>query len=299
MEQPTENRERILVCLSSSPSNPRVIDAAARMAEAFHAALSAVYIKTAEYNAMTEADRRRLESNIKLAELNGAAVVTIIGNDVPVQLAEYARISGTTKIVLGQSGAKRRHFWNKAPLTEQIILQAPDADIYIIPDSSADIQQQSQRLTLTDHIRLTWRDSLVTLLLLAVSTAVGLLFLYFGFSKANIITVYILGVLLIAVFTVSSIYSIVSPLASVLLFNWFFIEPRFSFHTYEPEYAVTFVIMLITSLITGTLASRLKENARHSWLFAAIDLCQKGPSPGRPPGRTVGRFPSVCWPVFR
>ena len=43
--------------------------------------------------------------------------------------------------------------------------------------------------------------------------------------------------------------------ASVLLFNWFFIEPKFSFHTYETEYAVTFAIMLISSLITGTLAT--------------------------------------------
>ncbi len=264
MEQSAKNGERILVCLSSSPSNPRVIDAAARMAKAFHAVLSAVYIKTADYNTLSEADRRRLENNIKLAERNGAAVVTIVGNDVPVQLAEYARISGTTKIVMGQSGAKRQHFWSKAPLTEQIILHAPDVDVYIIPDSSAEMQQQSHRLYLTDHIRLSWRDSLVTLLLLAVSTVVGLLFLHFGFSEANIITVYILGVLLISVFTVSWIYSIVSPLVSVLLFNWFFIEPRFSFHTYEPEYAVTFVIMLITSLITGTLASRLKENARQS-----------------------------------
>ncbi|MBQ2678934.1 MAG: DUF4118 domain-containing protein, partial [Firmicutes bacterium] len=105
---------------------------------------------------------------------------------------------------------------------------------------------------------------LITLLLLAASTGVGLLFTLFGFSEANIITVFILGVLIIAVLTVSPIYSIVSSLASVLLFNWFFIEPKLSFHTYEPEYIVTFGIMLISSLITGTLANKLKENARRS-----------------------------------
>ena len=53
-------------------------------------------------------------------------------------------------------------------------------------------------------------------------------------------------------------------LLSVLLFNWFFIDPRFSFHTYETEYAVTFAIMLASSLITGTLANRMKQNARQS-----------------------------------
>ncbi|MBQ6575276.1 MAG: DUF4118 domain-containing protein, partial [Lachnospiraceae bacterium] len=115
-----------------------------------------------------------------------------------------------------------------------------------------------------DQIRPTWKDSLITLALLAVSTLVGLLFTHFGFSEANIITVYLLGVLIIAVFTLSPIYGIISSLASVLLFNWFYIEPRFSFHTYETEYVVTFVIMLISSLIAGSLANKLKKGARQS-----------------------------------
>ncbi len=264
MEKILESNERILVCLSSSPSNPTVINAAARMAEAFHATLSAIYVKPANYDALPETDKIRLQNNIAFAEQNRAAIITIIGNDVPVQIAEYAHISGTTKIVVGRSGAKRKHFWSKAPLTEQIILNAPDVDVYIIPDSSADIKQQSQKLNMAGRIHPTWRDSLITLLLLAASTGLGLLFTIVGFSEANIITIFILGVLIIAAFTVSPIYSIVSSLASVLLFNWFFIEPKFSFHTYETEYVVTFVIMLISSLITGTLANKLKENARQS-----------------------------------
>ena len=264
MKNDLESSERILVCLSSSPSNQKVIDAAARMAEAFHAAFTAIYVKPANYDALPEEDRNRLQNNIAFAEQNGAAIVTIIGNDVPVQISEYAHISGTTKIVIGRSGAQRRHFWSKSPLTEQIILNAPDVDIYIIPDSAADIKQQSKKLDLRNQIRPTWRDSFITLLLLTASTGIGFLFTFFGFSEANIITVLILGVLIIAVFTASPIYGIAGSLASVLLFNWFFIEPKFSFHTYETEYAVTFVIMLISSLITGTLANKLKDSARQS-----------------------------------
>ena len=264
MDKIIESGERILVCLSSSPSNQKVIDAAVQMAEAFHATLSAIYVKPANYDSFPEEDKERLQKNIQFAEQNGAAIITIIGNDVPVQIAEYAHISGATKIVVGRSGAKRQHFWSKAPLTEQIILNAPDVDVYIIPDSAADIKEQNQKLNRVGRIHPTWNDFVITGLLLAASTGVGFLFTLFGFSEANIITVFILGVLIIAAFTVSPIYSIVSSLASVLLFNWFFIEPKLSFHTYEPEYAVTFVIMLISSLITGTLANKLKENARRS-----------------------------------
>ncbi len=264
MEKVIDSGERILVCLSSSPSNKKVIVAAVKMAEAFHASLTAIYVKPVNYDSLPEADKRRLQSNMQFAEQSGAAVTTMIGGDVPVQIAEYAHISGTTKIVVGRSGARKQHFWSKAPLTEQIALSAPDVDIYIIPDSTANLKHERWKLKPSAQIRLTLRDSFISFLILAASTGVGLIFTLFGFSEANIITVFILGVLTIAVLTVNPIYSTISSLASVLLFNWFFIEPRLSFHTYEPEYAVTFVIMLISSLITGTLANKLKENARQS-----------------------------------
>ena len=164
MEKDIESVERILVCLSSSPSNQKVIDAAAKMAEAFHAALTAIYVKPSNYDSLPESDKSHLQNNIKLAEQNGATIVTVVGNDVPVQIAEYAHISGATKIVVGRSGAKRPHFWSKASLTEQIILNAPDVDVYIIPDSSADIKRQTQKLNLTKQIRPTWKDSLITLM---------------------------------------------------------------------------------------------------------------------------------------
>ncbi len=113
-------------------------------------------------------------------------------------------------------------------------------------------------------IRLSLKDILITFLLLAASTVIGIVFTDLGFSEANIITVFILGVLILSVITVSPLCSAIGSLASVLLFNWFFIDPRFSFHTYETEYAITFGIMLASSLITGSLANRLKENAKQS-----------------------------------
>ena len=264
MNGDSERDEHILVCISPSPSNPKVVEAAARMADAFHASLTAIYIRPTNYDALSEEDRARLQNNIRFAEQSGASVTTIIGDDVPAQVAEYAHISGTTKIVVGRSGMRRRHFWSRPPLTEQIILSAPDVDVYIIPDSAVDLKQQKEILPLGERMRPTLREALYTLALLAAATALGLVFTRFGFSEANIITVFILAVLVISVVTISPIFSAAGSLVSVLLFNWFFIDPRFSFHTYETEYAVTFAIMLISSLITGTLANRMKLNARQS-----------------------------------
>ena len=264
MDKNVDTSEHILVCISPSPSNLKVIMAAVKMAEAFHATLTAIYIKPTNYTNIEESDKLRLSNNLKFAEQNGASIATIIGDDVPLQVAEYARISGATKIVVGRSGVKRRHFWSKPPLTEQIIINVPEVDVYIIPDAAVDLKQQNEKIHLTEHIRPTLKDAVITVLILIAATGVGLTFTLFGFSEANIITVFILGVLVISVLTASFLYSAIGSLASVLLFNWFFIDPKFSFHTYQTEYAVTFMIMLISSLITGTLANRLKMNARQS-----------------------------------
>ena len=264
MGRQSETNEHILVCISPSPSNPKVVAAAARMAEAFHATLTAIYVKPTNYEDLSEEDKSRLQNNIRFAEQNGASITTVVGDDVPGQVAEYAHISDTTKIVVGRSGIGRRHFWSKPPLTEKIILSAPDVDIYIIPDSAADFRQQRKNSRLTERMRPSPMEPLYTLLLLIAATVIGLIFTRFGFSESNIITVFILCVLLISVVTIHPGYSVVGSLAGVLLFNWFFIDPKFSFHTYETEYAVTFAIMLASSLITGTLANRMKQNARQS-----------------------------------
>ncbi len=107
-----------------------------------------------------------------------------------------------------------------------------------------------------------WKQLLITAAVLAAASGLGWIFRSLDFTEANIITVYILGVLLTALFTRSYICSGLYSLFSVLLFNFFFTEPRLSLHAYESGYPVTFAIMLIAALITGTLAMESQRNAK-------------------------------------
>lgn len=56
----------------------------------------------------------------------------------------------------------------------------------------------------------------------------------------------------------------IASIASVLTFNFFFTVPRFSLHAYDSGYPVTFLVMFLASLITGSLASKLKLHAKRS-----------------------------------
>ena len=261
-------QEHILACLSSSPSNPKIIRTAARMAEAFGGIFTALYVQTPDDTKRSGADKQRLEAHMKLAEDAGADIVIAYGDDVPYQIAEYARLSGVTKIVLGRSSMKRQHFWSKPTLTERVTEIVPGMDIHIIPDAALDTEYRQPRFISPDKFVPQPGDLLLTALILAAATFLGSAFLKCGFTESSIITVYLLSVLLISVFTRGYTCSSISAVLGVVLFNFFLTEPRLTLHAYGSGYPVTFATMLAASVITGTLASRLKDQAKLSALAA-------------------------------
>ena len=76
-------RDHILACLSSAPSNARIIRTAARMAKAFDGQFTALFVETPDFALATEENKRRLEENRKLAEQLGADIETVYGDDIP------------------------------------------------------------------------------------------------------------------------------------------------------------------------------------------------------------------------
>lgn len=252
--------EHILVCLSSSPTNPKIIRTGARMAKAFRGAFTALFVETPDFPSMSEENKKRLQANTRLARQMGASVETVSGEDVARQIAEFSRLSGVSKIVIGRYNLKHHWFWHKPTLTDRLIEYAPNLDIYIIPDKSAastGMGRSTKRCQRAEPFMIS--DVLKSILILTGATLIGVLFDTLGLKETNTITVYILGVLLTAVTTSRRWYSFMYAAASVLLFNFFFTEPRFTLDAYAPEYPITFFVMFLAALITGNLTMRIKE----------------------------------------
>lgn len=254
--------EHILICLSSSPTNPKIIRTAARMADAFKGEFTALFVETSDFSVMTDENKNRLRHNMRLAEQLGATIETVYGDDIALQISEFARVSGISKIVIGRSNATRRYFFGKPSLTEKLATAAPNLDVYIIPDK--DTPKYKELRAKQDKTKLVPADVLKSLLALAIATLVGLLFSWLGFSEANTITVYILSVLVVAVITTQRIYSLVYSIASVLTFNFFFTDPIYTFNAYDAGYPVTFLIMFLSAFISSSLTVKIKQHARQA-----------------------------------
>ncbi len=278
--------EHILVGLSSAPSNARIIRTAATMAAAFGCKFTALFVRTPGYDAMSDENKERLRTNTELAKSLGATVETVFGDDVSYQIAEYARLSGVTKIVVGRSAATRKHPWGKPTLTEKLTAIAPNLDIHIIPDASVDGSYKPKKAKRKVDLKTTCRDWALTLGILTLATVLSFGFSRVGFTEANIIAVYLLAALLTSMVTSTRSSYVLSAIGGVLVFNFFFTTPKFSLRVYEHGAPLTFLIMIVAALIVGTLTDRLKSQVKQSTqaayrtnlLFETSQMLQKATS---------------------
>ena len=278
--------EHILVGLSSAPSNARIIRTAATMAAAFGCKFTALFVRTPGYDAMSEENKERLRTNTELAKSLGATVETVFGDDVSYQIAEYARLSGVTKIVVGRSAATRKHPWGKPTLTEKLTAIAPNLDIHIIPDASVDGSYKPKKAKRKVDLKTTCRDWALTLGILILATVLSFGFSRVGFTEANIIAVYLLAALLTSMVTSTRSSYVLSAIGGVLVFNFFFTTPMFSLRVHEHGAPLTFLIMIVAALIVGTLTDRLKSQVKQSTqaayrtnlLFETSQMLQKATS---------------------
>ncbi|KMZ54647.1 sensor histidine kinase [Dorea sp. D27] len=261
-----ETAEHILICLSPSPSNGTVIRQASRMAVAFHGKFTALYVETPEASEMSREDIRQLNENTRLAEQLGAKVVTSYGSDIVEEIAAYAEVARVTKIVLGRTYTKRRLLFIKDSFSEQLSRLAPSLEIFLIPDAY-DRKYKSVRKRKKPAVeqKRIWTDAGICALGLLCSTAIAfLLNRFFGFSAANVVMVYMIGVLMSAVFTSRQIWGIIASVMSILIFNFFFTEPYRTLQVNDPGYLITFCVMFITAVISSALTKKVKNYAQQN-----------------------------------
>jgi two-component system sensor histidine kinase KdpD len=107
-----------------------------------------------------------------------------------------------------------------------------------------------------------WQRIALTVLACATTTLLATPLLDY-LALANIVMLFLLTVLLLAV-SLGRSAAVLAAVLSVLLFDFFFVPPRFSLAVNDFQYLITFAVMLATALITGQLAAGLQQKAREA-----------------------------------
>jgi two-component system, OmpR family, sensor histidine kinase KdpD len=249
-------RERILVCVGPSPFAARLVRAARRMAGSLKAPWVAVHVETPVDANMSDAGRDRLAKTLHLAERLGGEIATLSGSHLADELIRYARSRNVTKIIVGKPQQPRWREWFRGSLVYDLTRKCGDIDVYVI---SGDEKKDAGHAVPAALPRQSPRAYLGAVLIVLFCTLLGWP-LSLLFSEGNMVMVYLLGLIAVAV-KFGRGPSILASVLSVAAFDFFFVDPRLTFAVRDTQYIFTFSAMLLTALVISTLTARVKFQA--------------------------------------
>lgn len=248
--------EYILVCISPSPLSSRLVRAAKRMAAGLRAEWVTVYVETPNTTNLSETDRNRVIQTLRLAEQLGAETTTLSGHNIVEELLNYARKHNVTKIIVGKPVHSQWRDLLFGSVLDDLVRKSGSIDVYVI-SGELDSPQISVGQVLQNPVN--WKNYAKAGLVVALCTLISAaMFPYF--SAPNLIMVYLVGTVLVAV-RYNRAASILSSILSVLAFDFFFVKPYFTFAVSDTEYVITFAVMLLVGMVISNLMVRTKGQA--------------------------------------
>jgi two-component system sensor histidine kinase KdpD len=248
--------ERVLVCIGPDPLSERVVRAARRLATALHAGWIAVYVETPALTRLPRAARDRVLANLKLAEALGAETANLSGESVASELLAYARRRNVSKIILGKPSRSRWHDRLRPSLVDEIARRSGAIDVYVISGEAGEQTTQPRRLPRRTS---PWQAYARSAVVVAAITLVCEL-LYPYVELTNLVMLYLLGTVYVAA-RIGRGPSALAAVLSVLLFDFLFVPPIYSFAVSDAQYLITFGVMLATGLVISNFAARGKRQA--------------------------------------
>jgi two-component system sensor histidine kinase KdpD len=248
--------DRVLVCVGPSPSSARIVRAACRMAGSLHAPLIAAYVETPASIRMSDSDRRRVDEHLRLAEKLGGESVVLRGERAADETVRYGRSRNVTKIVLGKPTHPRWRDVVSLSFLEEIVRSSGDIDVYVI---SGDEAAAPRPVEAKPAVAI--RPGPYAASVAAVLVATGVAWVLFGQRQlADVVMVYLLGIVIVATrFGYGP--SLSAAVSSVLLADFFFVPPYFSFAISDFQHAVMFVVMFVVAFVVSNLTQRIRLQA--------------------------------------
>ncbi len=251
--------ECILVCVSADPASIQLVRAARRMAARLKARWIVAYVETPAQLRLPDYKRDRLTQTLRLAEQLGAETVTLSGSTISEEILNYARTRNATKIVVGKPGRPRWKELLFGSTVDTLVRKSGLIDVYVIHGEFDDSESlPPRRLQRTSK----WSSYGWGVLVVAACTVLAQL-IYPLLERSNLIMLYLLGVVLIAV-RFGRGPSIVASILAVAAFDFFYVPPYLTFAVSDTQYFVTFGVMLVVAILISSLTGQIRLQAEAS-----------------------------------
>src|SRR5436190_2925171 len=234
--------ERGLVCISEATNTAGLIRYAKRVADRLRMPWTAIYVETVRTQRLTDAERDRIADFLRLAERLGATTITIPGRNIADEVLAYATANNITQIVIGKSSRSRWFEMVHGSVVHELVRKTGQISVHVIScDGSETVPPKSvQSRPKIEPIRI--EPYLGTAGTVAVALGVGEL-LSRVIDVHNVSLAFLMAVLVSAV-AWGLVPSLFASVLSVLAYNFFFLEPRYTLTVEDPANVVALFFFL-------------------------------------------------------
>lgn len=254
--------ERVMVCISPSPFSAQLIRVGRRMAAGLKAPWLVAYVESPS-KPPGDAERIRVSKYLRLAEELGAETAVMTADRVAEELVKLAKRRNVTQIIIGKPLHSRLEDWLRGSLVDQVIRGSEGVRIHVIPGKPGKTAMVATRRwprQRTAAKSRPWGQYGIALGMVIAWTVV-LYLVEPVLGLVNVAFLYLFPVLFSAV-RWSLGPAAVAAVAGVLAFDYFFVPPTFSFTVADLRYALTFAVFLSVAVLTGRLATGLRQQIR-------------------------------------
>jgi two-component system sensor histidine kinase KdpD len=249
--------ERILVCVGRHPFSEKLVRYAKRMAERRGANWVALHVETPLSARASDDERNQIAKTLRLAEELGGEAVTIPGENIADDMIRYAQQHNVTEIVIGKAVRPQWKALLGGSVLEQLIRKSGNINIRIITEYDQTIPPHLAKSFAAGRAPL--RGYVASAVAVALAgLAGGILDRWLGLPDLSIV---FLTAVLYSALQWGLWPSLFASLLSLLVYDFFFVPPIYTFTVDKPRDVVALIVFMIVAVFTSRLAAHSRDQA--------------------------------------
>jgi two-component system sensor histidine kinase KdpD len=256
-----ETRERVVVALTGGRESETVLRRAARIAKRSGSAeLFALHVLRGD--GLAGATAAALAKLRRLAEDVGASFHTVVGDDVPAALLDFARGVDATQLVIGTSRRSRLARAVDEGIGSRVVQDSGPIDVHMVTHAEAGrglrLPRRFSAVPVTRRM-IGWALGVV---LPVLATAIGV----FGsglFDLSTDVVLFFLATVVVAL--VGGLGpALLAALVGATLLNFFLTPPLYTLTIAERENVIMLVAMVLTAVLVALVVDRAARRAQQA-----------------------------------
>jgi two-component system, OmpR family, sensor histidine kinase KdpD len=257
ISEPWPVAERIMACISPSPFSKQLVRRAYNMASYMGSEWFVLYVATPKFRTLTPKDQSNLSETINLAENLGGKVFTISGSDIADEIINFAKDKNVTRVLIGKPlRSPYKEFLKRSPTYKLTYDQSP-FDVQLITPINETKPSSVSGNAKAARIKFEFRNYLTSVLFLIPLTFLIVILRKFIYVPSLEILYLIAAIASAILYGIGP--AITTSVISVLVYDFFFVDPIYRFTVSRPEHFVSLVVFLIVSVIVSQLINRSKN----------------------------------------